>query len=169
MNATMKGLPVKGYHRFLNGTAVMDIRLLSLIKVQYQDGDKMNISETVTFFNDMCCLAPATLIDKRIKWLEADSVKAKAEFTNNGIAISAWLYINDEGELTNFVSEDRYATTDKQEMIRLPWSTPLAQYRSFKDYILPGYADLVYSCPDGDLCYGKFKMVSIVYNVKRFK
>lgn len=30
-----KGLPVAGYHHFKNGKAVMDIRLLSLFKVQY--------------------------------------------------------------------------------------------------------------------------------------
>jgi hypothetical protein len=30
-------------------------------------GDMMFKAETVTFFNDMCFLAPATLIDKRIE------------------------------------------------------------------------------------------------------
>ena len=62
MDARMKGLPVAGYHHYKNGTAVMDIRLLSLLRVQYAEGNEMDISETVTFFNDMCCMAPATLI-----------------------------------------------------------------------------------------------------------
>ncbi|MBK9484876.1 MAG: hypothetical protein IPO01_06585 [Chitinophagaceae bacterium] len=65
MKATMKHLPVAGFHSFKNGNAFMDIRLLSLFRVQYQAGSDMNISETVTFFNDMCCMAPATLIDGR--------------------------------------------------------------------------------------------------------
>ena len=168
MNAKMKSLPVKGFHRYVNGTAVMDIRLLSLVKVQYEKGAKMNVSETVTFFNDMCCLAPATLIDKRVKWLASDSTKAKAEFTINGITISAWLYINDKGELVNFVSEDRYAK-DKKGLIRLPWSTPLTEYRNFNGYTLPGYADLIYSYPNKDMCYGKFRILSTTYNVKELK
>jgi hypothetical protein len=75
MNATMKGLQVAGYHRFNNGNAVMDIRLLSLVQVQDQPGKEMDISETVTFFNDMRCMAPATLIDPGIQWLEGDSRK----------------------------------------------------------------------------------------------
>ena len=74
----------------------MDIRLLSLFKVQYQDGKEMDISETVTFFNNMCCLAPPTLIDKRIKRIEVEGNKVKASFTNN-ITVKAWLYFNEKG------------------------------------------------------------------------
>ncbi|MBK7637018.1 MAG: hypothetical protein IPJ13_24135 [Saprospiraceae bacterium] len=72
LDATKKQIPVSGFHRFKNGKAYMDIRLLSLFKVQYMEGKEMNISETVTFFNDLCCMAPAALIDERIKWLETE-------------------------------------------------------------------------------------------------
>jgi hypothetical protein len=89
MKAVMKSLPVAGYHCFKNGDAFMDIRLFSLFKVQYQEGVEMDLSETVTFFNDMCCLAPPTLIDKRIKWFVVESNKVKASFTNNNITVSA--------------------------------------------------------------------------------
>ena len=47
--ATMMRLPVAGYHCYKNGQALMDIRLFSLFKVQYQQGNEMNIAETVTF------------------------------------------------------------------------------------------------------------------------
>lgn len=57
-----------GFHCFKNGEAYMDIRLLSIFKVEYQSGAVIVTSETVTFFNDMCVMAPAALIDKRIKW-----------------------------------------------------------------------------------------------------
>lgn len=50
MKAVMKGLPVSGLHSFKNGVAFMDIRLLSLFKVQFQSGKEMGIAETVTFF-----------------------------------------------------------------------------------------------------------------------
>ncbi|MBK9331336.1 MAG: hypothetical protein IPM96_02775 [Ignavibacteria bacterium] len=54
MKAVMKSLPVAGYHLYNNGDAYMDIRLLSLFKVQYQDGDEMDKAETVTFL--MICV-----------------------------------------------------------------------------------------------------------------
>ena len=164
MKATMKHLPVAGFHAFKNGTAYMDIRLLSLFQVQYQSGKEMDVSEMVTFFNDMCCMAPATLIDSRIKWIEHDDLKVQAVFENNGISISAWLYFNEKGELINFVSDDRYAVSEKNKMEKIRWSTPLKNYRSFEGYTLAGYADTIYNYPKGDLCYGNFQLTNIVYN-----
>lgn len=161
MKATMKGLPVAGYHLYINGRAYMDIRLLSLFKVQYQDGAEMDISETVTFFNDMCCMAPPTLIDKRIKWLETDQNKVKASFTNNDITITAWLYFDDNGALINFISEDRYAADVNKQ---LTWATPLKDYQEIKGYTLAGNAETIYTYPNGDLCYGTFKLIDVEYN-----
>ena len=162
MKAAMKGLPIGVYHCFKNGVAFMDIRLFSLFKVQYQDGAEMNLSETVTFFNDMCVVAPPTLIDKRIKWLEVEENKVKASFTNNSITVSAWLYFNNKGELINFISDDRYASAGKQ----FPWATPLKYYHEINGYRLMGSAETIYSYPDRDLVYGTFKLISIKYNCK---
>ena len=163
MKAVMKGVPIAGYHHFENGIAYMDIRLLSLFKVQYLAGPEMNLSETVTFFNDMCCLAPATLIDKRIKWLEVQENKVHASFTNNHITVSAWLYFAPTGELTNFISQDRYAADAGKQ---LPWSTPLIDYQQINGYHLMANAETIYSYPDRDLCYGTFKLIDVEYNCK---
>jgi hypothetical protein len=161
MNAEMKGLPIGGYHCFKNGVAFMDIRLFSIFKVQYMAGAEMDLSETVTFFNDMCCLAPSTLIDKRIKWLAVEGNKVKASYTNNNITVSAWLYFNDKGELINFISDDRFASDSGKQF---PWSTPLKDYHETNGYNLMGNAEVIYSYPDRDLCYGTFKLARVRYN-----
>jgi hypothetical protein len=164
LRATMKGLPVAGFHCYKDGKAFMDIRLLSLIKVQYADGAEMDTAETVTFFNDMCCLAPATLIDRRIKWLEADGNRVRASFTANNITISAWLHFNEDGMLAYFVSDDRYAAGDHNKMEKIPWSTPMKDFRSVNGRMQAGYADAIYHYPDGDLCYGQFRISQVEYN-----
>ncbi len=166
MKATMNRLPVAGYHCYKRGDAFMDIRLLSTIKVQEQSGKEMGIAETVTFFNDMCCMAPATLIDKRIKWLYADAVKAIAEFTVNNISINAELFFNDEGALVNFISDDRYATTENGTMGKLKWSTPINNYTNINGHMVVKNADAIYTYPEGDLCYGQFVTEWVEYNCK---
>jgi hypothetical protein len=166
MNAVMKGFPVAGFHSFKNGDAFMDIRLLSLLKVQFQSGKEMGIAETVTFFNDLCFMAPATLIDKRIKWIETDGNRVHAQFTSNKITISAWLEFNDAGELTGFVSEDRYAVNENRAMERLPWLTPASDYRNLNGIRLATYAEAIYKYPAGDLCYGTFVLKGVRYNCK---
>lgn len=165
LKATMKGLSVAGYHRYNNGRATMDIRLLSLIRVQYTEGEDMNIAETVTFFNDMCFMAPATLIDRRITWLESDPLHAKARFSNNGIAITATLVFNDEGQLVNFESFDRYNTEEKK---RMRWTTPVKEYSELNGYRLGTRADAVYSYEPGDFSYGEFRMTRVEYNLRDF-
>jgi hypothetical protein len=165
MKATMKHLPVVGYHAYGNGNAFMDIRLLSLIKVQYQSGEEMSIAETVTFFNDMVCLAPATLIDKRIKWDSVAGNKVHASFTTHHITISAWLYFNEQGQLINFISEDRFAMQEDGSMKKIRWSTPVKSYKKINVHQLVASADAVYACASGDFCYGQFLITNIEYNL----
>lgn len=161
MKTAMKGLPVAGYHRYENGNAFMDIRLLSMFRVQFQDGGEMNPSETVTFFNDMCCLAPATLIDKRIDWGVVDGNKVKASFICNNIRVFAWLYFNDRGELINFISDDRFAYDVRK---KLPWETPLTNYQDIDNHHLMHTADVLYRYPAGKQVYGTFTLQKVTYN-----
>jgi len=63
MKAKMKGIIVPGYHRYSDANALMDIRLFGFFTVVKKEGKDMDQAETVTLFNDMCMMAPATLID----------------------------------------------------------------------------------------------------------
>lgn len=166
MKATMKGLPVAGYHTYEDGKASMDIRLLSLVTVQFQDGDKMNISETVTWFNDLCLFAPGALLDQRITWEPIDSYTTKATFTHQGITISALLFFNDQGELVNFRSENRYRIVSKDDAQLIPFSTPTKDFKNINGHIIPAYGEAVWSLPEGDLTYGQFICQDIQYNIK---
>ncbi len=164
MKAKMFHLPVAGFHSYSNGYAFMDIRLFSIFKVQYQTGNVMSIAETVTFFNDMCCLAPGTLIDNRIKWTELENNTVRASFTVNDICISATLYFNNKGELLNFISDDRYANLGKNIMKKFTWSTPLKNPKDFNGHMLNSYAETNYLYPEGNFTYGKFNLNTISYN-----
>ncbi len=166
MNATMKSLPVAGYHKYLNANASMDIRLFSLFRVQYFDGAEMNTAETVTFFNDLCIMAPAALIDKRIEWEEVNAHATKARFTVNNHTINATLFFNNEGALIDFESFDRFNT---QENKCMRWTTPIKAYTEINGYKLASDADLVYSYPGQEFVYGRFKMKQILYNTSAAK
>lgn len=166
MKATMKGLPVSGYHTYKNGIAIMDIRLLSLFKVQYQAGKEMDIAETVTWFNDLCLFAPAALIDKRIQWHAIDSLSSKATFTHKDISISALLYFNNKGELINFVSDDRYRIVNEEDRKIVRFSTPVKNYVEHNGRRYPAYGEAIWNLPEGDLIYGQFNTKEVEYNAK---
>ena len=166
MKAQMYGTMVPGYHRYQNEKASMQIKLLGLFDVVNIKGNEMNQAETVTVFNDICLMAPAALIDKRIEWMLIDDFSTKATFTNGKNIITAVLYFNEMGQLINFTSDDRYTITD---MKQYRFSTPVKDYTEINGTNIWSNGDAVWHYPDGEFVYGKFRLKSIEYNVANFK
>jgi hypothetical protein len=162
--AKKKGIPAVGVHLYKNEQAIFQIKIVGLIKVVDAKGPEMNQGETVTVFNDMCFIAPATLIDKNISWEIVEPLVVNAKFTNGAITIGATLYFNDKGELINFISYDRFETIDGTTYKNYPWITPVAGYKDINGYRLVSSAKLIYKRPDEDFCYGEFELVNVEYN-----
>lgn len=162
LKAKVKGLSTQGYHQYKDGKSSMTIKLFSTISIVKVSGDKMFEAETVTLLNDMCFLAPASLIDQRIKWKEIDSKSVKATFTNQGVTISAILYFNNKGQLINFESSDRY---DINEMTKYKFSTPLKDYKPINGFNLAHYGKAIWHYPEGEFVYGRYHLQDIQYNV----
>lgn len=130
MNARRSGLPVDVLHAFDDDTARMRVCPLSLVPLVDVHGLDLRRAETVTVFNDLCLLAPAALIDPSITWKRVDEYTARGHFTLGPHTVSATLSFNDDGELINFVSDDRLAlSSDGSTFTRQRWSTPVKEYR----------------------------------------
>ncbi len=167
MTASKMGLPATGLHIYENANATFEVKLLNWIPVVDAKGDKMTKGETVTVFNDMCFIAPATLIDKNIEWEEVEDLIVNATYTNGNTSISATLYFNEKGEMINFVSNDRYHT-DGKTYESFPWETPISEYKELNGYILPAKAELIYQKPAGNFVYGELEFVDVKYNLLKF-
>ncbi|MEL6925368.1 MAG: DUF6544 family protein, partial [Bacteroidota bacterium] len=146
MKGVVKGLPTTAYHKYNVTTAFMKVKILSMLPVVDIEGDELFKTETVTYFNDLCLFAPAALIDKNIHWEQLDDQTAKATFTNQGISISAVLHFNEEGQLINFVSDDRKEINEHKY---LRFSTPVRKYKNFNGYQLPSYGEAIWHYPEG--------------------
>lgn len=166
MKGKMFGLTVPGYHKYIDAKASMNIKLFGLIPIIKVDGEVMDKAETVTLFNDMCLIAPATLIDKNIDWEQINDTTVTAHYKNKGIKISATLIFNNNGRLINFISLDR---TDINDMKQYPFSTPIYEYKNFNGFNLPSKADAVWNYPDGEFVYGTFDLLEVHYNIKEIK
>ena len=70
------------------------------------------------------------------------------------------------GELASREGPNRYAAGDGNVMRQLPWATPLKDYKTLHGHRLPGYAETIYTYPEGDLCYGQFSTTNVEYNCK---
>jgi hypothetical protein len=165
MTATMLGIPAQGYHRYVGAEASMRVKAAAVVPVAAASGREMTQSETVTLFNDMCLLAPATLIDPAIVWEAVDDRSARARFTNAGYTVRAELVFNDAGELTNFVSDDRYELQPDGDVRRKRWSTPVGDYRSFGPVRLFSRGDARWQDAAGEYAYIELVIDDVEYNV----
>lgn len=75
MHATMKGVPVRVFHRFDSDGASFRVRPLGLFNLVDARGPQMNRSETVTILNDLAMLAPSRFLDPSCRF---DAIDAHA-------------------------------------------------------------------------------------------
>lgn len=165
VKGSMVGLPFEAFHRYVGPAATFKVRLASLLTIVNAAGPEMNQSETVTLLNDMCLLAPATLIDPRIAWEELDPLTVRVTFSNAGNTVSAILSFDDSGALVDFASDDRYKTTGGKTYERLRWSTPVRAWGTFDGRRLPAEAEATWQTGDLAFAYARFEILGVDYNV----
>lgn len=169
IKASMFGIPFDGFHQYTGDHATMQIKIANLFTVADARGDKMDQGETVTMFNDMCLLAPATLTDHNITWKEISDTMVEAKFTNGNHTISATLYFGEDGALSNFISNDRFLSSDGKTYLNYPWSTPVKDYKDINGRKVPSYGEAIWEMPEGPFTYAKFDIGEIEYNLDEFK
>jgi hypothetical protein len=169
IKASMFGIPFDGLHQYTGNHATMQIKVANLITVVDASGEKMDQGETVTMFNDMCLMAPATLIDTGITWREIDDITVEARFTNGNHTIVATLYFNESGAMTNFISNDRFLSSDGKTYLNYPWSTPVKVWNEVHGRKVPTSGEAIWQTPEGPFCYGRFEIGEIEYNMVEFR
>lgn len=160
---SMYGVPFSAYHRFAGSDATFRVRAASLVTLVDAGGPEMNRSETVTLLNDMCLLAPASLLDERLSWEEVGPREVRVAFTNEGNTVSAALAFDGSGALVDFVSEDRSRTTDGKTYERLRWSTPVLGWNVVRGIRLPASAEAVWGSPPSAFAYARFEILAVAY------
>jgi hypothetical protein len=165
MRARMFGLPVDVFHRLIDGHATMRVKVFGAIPMTDASGPEMDRAETVTLFNDMCLLAPGTLVGPGITWQPVDARSARAQFTNAGQTISAELLFDANGWLENFVSDDRSRSSPDGTFTQRRFSTPVRDYRAFGPLTLAAYGEARWLLPEGEFVYGEFNLQEMAVNV----
>ena len=142
MKASRWLVPIHVYHRYVGTAATMQVKAFDQVPIANASGPEMTKAETVTMFNDMCVLAPATLIDSGIQWDARDETLTRAAFTNAGHTIEA----------------------DGSRHV-LPWSTPMRDYRAFGQARIGSRGVAIWDQPDGPFAYVEIEVDEIAYNV----
>lgn len=79
------------FHRLIDGDATMQVKIFGAYSMVDARGPEMDRGESVTLFNDMCLLAPGTLVGPVITWEPVDASSARARFRHGQHTITATL------------------------------------------------------------------------------
>ena len=165
MNATMKALPTKGFHRLRDGHAIMRIKVVGLLPVIEADGPEMDTAELVTWFNELCLFAPARLADPTITWHPVDDRSATATVAHHGIRISATLLFDDQDRLVDFISDDRYYLGPDGRSARRRFSTPVSGRFEAGGLGFPADSEALFVLDDGPFTYIRLHTETVAYDV----
>lgn len=165
MDATMFGLPVDVLHVLVGPAATMRVKVCSVLPMVNAAGPDMDRAETVTLFNDLCILAPAALVDAPITWQPLDDHHVRGVFTNGAQTVTADLTF-DDGDLVDFVSDDRMSTTLDGATTPQRWSTPVRDYARLGTRRLATYGEGRWHTthPDGEFAYLEYHLDAHTYN-----
>lgn len=167
LRAKTYGVPFDALHVYSDGHATMRAKAAALLNVVDARGPEMDQSETVTLFNDMCLLAPASLVGAPIEWQELDAKRLRGTLRLAGQSVSALLWFNDAGELENFTSEDRYLSSDGKRYQKARWSTPVRAYRDFQGRRVASYGEASWALPNGEFAYVRMNLLAVEYDAER--
>ncbi|MCY7343615.1 MAG: hypothetical protein LH603_17725 [Pseudonocardia sp.] len=166
MDARMKGLPVDVLHAFDEKGASMRVRLLSVVTMVDADGAEFTHGETVTLFNDLCVLAPGALVSADVSWQPVDAHCVVGRFTLGVNTVTAELRFDDDGDLVDFVSDDRAASSpDGRTFTRMRWTTPVRDHAQVGPARIPTRGETRWHPDSGAWTYGEFALTSLAYNV----
>jgi hypothetical protein len=155
MHATLFGLPVDVLHVFIGPAATMRVKACSVVPMVDSAGPDMDRGET------------AALVDAPVVWHAVDDTHACGTFTNGAHTVSADVTFDDEGDLVDFVSDDRLqASRDGATFTTRRWSTPVRDYRTFGTRRLATRGECRWHAPEpqGQYCYLEFTLDHITYN-----
>ncbi|MGV8968627.1 MAG: DUF6544 family protein [Cellulomonas sp.] len=163
MDATMFGLPVDVLHVLVGPAATMRVKVCSVVPMVNAAGPDMDRAETVTLFNDLCVLAPAALVDAPISWQPLDDHHVRGVFTNGAQTVTADLTF-DDGDLVDFVSDDRMSTSTSGSLTPQRWSTPVRDYACLGTRRLATYGEGHWHTTDGEFAYLEYHLDALTSN-----
>jgi hypothetical protein len=108
---------------------------------------------------------PTAYLHDNVRFTPVDDNTVQVTFTDHGKSVSATLYIDDEGKLTNFVADRYYGGTNTL----YPWHTPMTEYGNLGGLQVPARGKGVWQLPAGEFDYIDPVITQLEYNIgKRF-
>jgi hypothetical protein len=159
-------ISMAGRDSYLRGRGVLHGRLAGLLTVVDGSGPEYDVSELVTFLNDVVIFAPSMLLRLPVSWRAAGQRSFDVILADGGHEVTARVHLDYRDLPCDFSTNDRYADFG-QGPVRTRWHTPVRGWQKVGGRWLPRSGSAVWDLPDGPLTYAEFRFGpgDILYNV----
>lgn len=163
-NARFKvaGLPLlQAKDRYESGQGHMFGKFAGLFTVFDAHGEELDQATMIRYLNEIMWF-PTAYLGKNISWEAIDERSAHVTFGDFGKSVSAQMFFDNVGRLTNFTAK-RYREIEGDYSLDL-WSTPILGYGEQAGLKLPIRGQAVWNLPSGDLPYADLEITEVEYN-----
>lgn len=156
-------LPIaRGRDMYAGGEGRMLIKAGSLFTVVDDKGPEMDQGSMMRYLSEMIWF-PTAFLDDKISFEPVDDESARVTLTDGGKSVSATMYFDEEGKVTDFVAK-RYRTVEGGYDLET-WSAPVYEYGELAGLKLPLRGGAVWKLPEGDLKYADITITHLEYNI----
>jgi hypothetical protein len=156
-------LPIaRGRDTYAGGEGRMLIKAGSLFTVVDDKGPEMDQGSMMRYLSEMIWF-PTAFLDDNISFEPIDDESARVTLTDGGKSVSATMYFDEEGKVTDFVAK-RYRTVEGGYDLET-WSAPVYEYGELAGLKLPLRGGAVWKLPEGDLKYADITITHLEYNI----
>jgi len=156
-------LPIaRGRDMYAGGEGRMLIKAGSLFTVVDDEGPEMDQGSMMRYLSEMIWF-PTAFLDDKISFGPIDDEAARVTLTDGAKSVSATMYFDEEGKVTDFVAK-RYRTVEGGYDLET-WSAPVYEYGELAGLKLPLRAGAVWKFPEGDLKYADITITHLEYDI----
>ncbi|AKB19662.1 MULTISPECIES: DUF6544 family protein [unclassified Methanosarcina] len=157
------GLPlmrVRDY--YLEGKGNLLVKAVSLFTIANSVGKEMDQGAMMRYLNEMMWF-PSAFLGKNVSFESIDANSARVTLKDIGKSVTATMYFDDEGKVTNFIAP-RYRDMGNNIFEFENWSTPFREYGEFEGLKLPLKGAGVWNLKEGDLEYIDLTITDLKYD-----
>jgi hypothetical protein len=159
-------VPVTGRDTYLGGHGYFAAKLLDRVTVADGHGEEFDISELVTYLDDVLLLAPSMLLNPATTWAAAGDDASDVTLSDSGHRVTGRVFVDEHGAARDFSTTDRYADLPGG-LVRAEWHTPVQSWQTCGGRRIPGSFRAVWQLPDGPMPYieGSLVPYSVAFNL----
>ncbi|HHT22259.1 MAG TPA: hypothetical protein GXZ87_02950 [Bacteroidales bacterium] len=157
-------MPVAARDLYRDGYGEMNVKLLNLIKVAFDNSKEIAQSALITTFCEFM-LIPGYLFLDNVKWEQIDDYTVRGTLVDNEIEVSGMFYFDKDGLFTHFETFDRYFTVGKNSYKKVKFSVIVDSYKTQDNLKIAEKVKVMWHLPEGDFEYYKGMIDRIEFNV----